>query len=58
MGGGCHSHNGEDEVCKETDELDQSEPELGLAKGLDTKELEGQERKLVSRVSDRKRGWV
>jgi hypothetical protein len=45
-----HSHDGEQEVGDEANKLDESEPELGLTKRLDTKKLETKECEL-QRVS-------
>lgn len=35
--------DGEDEVCRQPEELQQGEPELGLPKGLDAEQLEAHE---------------
>lgn len=43
-------HDREDKVCKQTDQLEQREPELSLTEGLDAEELEAQERKLTLAV--------
>lgn len=40
------SHNGEEEIRHQADELDERKPELSLAKRLDTKQLEAEEGEL------------
>jgi len=43
---GEHQHDAEEKVANQANELDESEPELGLAKGFDTQQLEAEECKL------------
>lgn len=43
-----YEHNREEEKRRKTEKLDQCQPELGLAKGLDSEQLKTQEQSLQS----------